>query len=120
MKTRYRAIPKSRITASTDTSNWPDPEYFETVDEDTEEVWDNYLSEPEWDVADELQVSFEPSVQGSVGSMFIYDDSGEDRFEEIEVDYGEWCNTELDLAYQSGSSEEYKQKFKEYIESLIY
>lgn len=121
MKKIYKAVPKV-IKASTETNNWSDPERFDMIydDEDMDDIWITYLSGPEDEVQKELQIFFEPSAQGGVGGMFIFDESGEDRFDTIEVDFSEWESNELDTAASSNSPEEYKQKFKAYVESLIY
>ena len=115
----YDAESRSR---DADNIDWPDPERFNMIydDEDMEDIWSTYLCGPEDEVQKELQVFFEPSVQGGVGGMFIFDESEEDRFDPIEVDFSEWESNELDMAAASNSPGEYKQKFKEYIESLIH
>ena len=116
---RYdRAYNDDRVQST----KWPDPERFDQIydDEDMENIWSTYLSGPEDEVQKELQIFCEPSTQGGVGGMFIFDESGEDRFDTIEVDFFFFFSNELDMAAASNSPEEYKQKFKEYVESLIY
>lgn len=118
-KERYdRAYNDARV----ESTKWPDPERFNQIydDEDMEDIWSTYLSGPEDEVQKELQIFCEPSTQGGVGGMFIFDESGEERFETVEVDFSEWESNELDIASSSNSPEEYKQKFKAYVESLIY
>lgn len=111
---------KRWIHAATDV-NWPSKEYWYSIEDDDEydEAWGNYLSEPETQVSDELKIFAEPSTQGGRGSMFIMDTSGERRFNPISVDYMDWCDKEAYMAAASNSADEYKQKFKAYIEKLI-
>ena len=101
--------------------NWPAPEDWEYVetDEDMEEMWDKYLCRPEEAVSKELQIFLEPSVQGGMGEMFIYDESGEDRFESFDVDFQDWNEREIQMAVDSKDEVEYKAKFKSYVENLI-
>lgn len=101
------------------TNNWPTESYWEEVDlSEDEEVWDKYLCDPETEVDDNLQIFQEPSVQGGMGSMFIYDESDEDRFEPIEIDFSDWCNEEITMAIDSKNAQEYKAKYKAYIKKL--
>ena len=109
---------KRWIHAKTD--NWPDASVFEEAEDDYEweDVWDMYLSGPEVRVNDELKIFAEPSVQGHVGSMFLYDDSGEDRFDDVEIDFGEWDQAEFEMAIDSNSAEEYEDKYRAYVKEL--
>ena len=61
----------------------------------------------------------EPSVQGNIGSMFISDESGENRFDVVEVDWADWCQAELNMAASSKSAKQYAKKFEKYILSFI-
>lgn len=98
--------------------NWPDPSYWDEV-EDDEEIYQSYLAGPEDKIETKLKVFTEPSTQGGVGSMFIYDQSGKNRFGPIEVDYQEWCDAEFEMASSSKSAAEYAKKYEKFIKSLI-
>ena len=103
-------------------NDWPDRDFWYDLyesEDDIEDAWHEYLCDPESEVEAELEIFTEPSVQGSIGDMYIYDESGEDRFDEIQVDYTQWCNKELEMAANSSSAEEYKQKYRRYIKNLI-
>ena len=65
-------------------------------------MWQDYLCDPEDKVNQEFQIFPEPSVQGS-GLMFLIDDSGEDRFEPVTMDFQDWSNEELQMAASSNS-----------------
>ena len=100
-------------------NGWPTSEFWNEKDDfDDEDVWE-YLGGPEGEVADEFQVYIEPSIQGGMGGMFIFDESGENRFSSFSMDYRDWLDIEYELACQSTSREEYKQLFREYIQGLI-
>ena len=100
-------------------NGWPTQEFWENKDfHADDDVWE-YLSGPEGEVSDELQVFIEPSTQGRMGSMYIFDESGENRFSSFGVDYGDWLEIEYELACQSNSRERYKELFREYIQGLI-
>ena len=103
--------------------NWVDPEIlmdeeFDSTGDEMEEFWQNYLSDPEESVYDELGVLTEPSGQGMFATMYIVDNSGQERFEPIEVDWSEWCENEIQMAIDSNNAKEYKQKFRTYIKNL--
>lgn len=99
--------------------DWPDKDYWSSLDSDEfEEAWQEYLADPEADVETKLKVFTEPSTQGGTGSMFIFDESGEDG-ETISVNFQDWTDEEFLMASNSDSAEEYKQKYYDYIYDLI-
>ena len=98
--------------------NWPDPSYWEDETLDVEDAWDTYFCDPEEAVNDELNIVMEPAVQGGMGSMFLYDDTGEHE-DTIEIDFDDWCQKEIEMAIDSSSSNEYKTKYRNYLKSLI-
>ena len=104
-----------------DIEGWPSFDFWESIEDDydMEDAWDNYLSGPENIVNEELQIFTEPSVQGSMGSMFLYDESGGGRFGSISVDFQEWCDAELSMASSSKNADVYGKKYRAYIQSLI-
>lgn len=127
MKRKFTAIPGKGIFAGTrpskrrsaikaSESNWIDEDDF--YDMDPEEFWEKYLSGAEWELSDELKIYIEPSIQGSQGSIYIFDESGEDN-EEISVNYQDWIEHEQDIASESASEEEFKNTMREYIKGLI-
>lgn len=104
-------------------ASWIDPDIFTDEDFDMdnfdmEQFWEDYLCYPEDSVNSELQIFLEPSGQASYGSMIIYDESGEDRFEPVEVDLDIWNNEEIEMAMNSSSSEDYADKYRAYIKQL--
>ena len=112
---------KRYIHASSDT--WIDPailkdEDFDITGPEMEDVWQKYFAKPEDIVNDELQIFCEPSVRGGDGAMFIFDESGEDRFDEVEVNWYDWCDAEGHMAVESNNAKEYEQKYREYIKKL--
>ena len=99
-------------------NNWPNRQFWENC-EDIDEIWNEYLDVPENVINQELQIFPEPSVQAGMGGMFIYDESGEHRFSTIYVDYQEWCEAELEMAADSTSSEEYADRYRDYVLELM-
>ena len=126
MKRRFRAVPGKGIVASTvvaSLSNWPRDHYFWDFEipedmEAFEEAQELYLNDIELSVADSLNLFLEPSVQGSRGGMFVYDESGADN-DTIEVDYRNWCIDEISMAASSSSPEKFRAAFEAYLESLM-
>lgn len=109
---------KRMIKCSED--DWPSADYWYEFDSDEEfeDAWDSYLAGPEGRVVDELKIFCEPSVQGGMGGMFIFDESGEDRFETVEVDFEDWCDNETEMAASSSNAAEYEAKFRKYVKDL--
>jgi hypothetical protein len=85
-----------------------------------EDAWDMYLSAPESKINDELQIYPEPSTQGGLGSMYIFDESGEDRFGDNQpsYDYSDWCDAEIEMASASSSAKEYAEKYREFVSNI--
>lgn len=103
--------------------NWIDPEIlmdeeFDSTSDEMEEFWQNYLSDPEESVYDELDIFTEPSGQGTLATMYLVDNSGKERFEPIRVDWSEWCENEIQMAIDSNNADEYKHRFRNYINHL--
>lgn len=106
----------TRIAASAD--SWPDEDYWHELDDfDFEDAWSTYLCDLEDAVYDKYNIFAEPSVQGSIGSMYLFDDNGVN--EDIEIRWKTWQNNEIRLASSSSSAEEFQQKFDKYIARLI-
>jgi len=102
--------------------NFEDYEYYLDYDsEEFNELWSSYLGGPEADVNEELKIYPEPSTQGGSGAVFIHDESGEDRWDSFSkfVDYGTWCEKELEMAQEASSPEEYKNLYRNWILSII-
>lgn len=99
---------------------WPSSNEWYNVDSDEqfENMWSEYLSDPEDKVNKELQIFTEPSVQGMVGDMYIYDESDSDN-ESFSVNFSEWCNRELQMAAQSKNAKDYENKYRSFIQGLI-
>ena len=99
---------------------WPSAKKWKNIDyeDQFEDMWSTYLSSQEDEINKELRVFPEPSIQGGIGDMFIHDQSDEAN-EPIIIDFDEWCDTECKLAAASKSADQYKEKYRQYIESLI-
>lgn len=93
---------------------WHNVDLYEQID-----IWDEYLLTPESVVEHKYQIFVEPSVQAGQGGVFIYDESGKNRFETVCVDYQEWCDKEIEMAAASKTGSQYRKKYEEYIKSLI-
>ena len=106
-------------------SNWINFEdYGYYLDYDSEEfndLWSFYLGKPEAAVNKELKIFPEPSTQGGSGAVFIHDESGKHRWDNFSkfVDYGTWCEKELELAQEANSPEEYKNLYRDWILGII-
>lgn len=103
--------------------NWVDREYIKAIasDEEMDALWETYLSGPEGQVNEELQIYPEASIQGGSGSVYIFDESGQDRWGSYDkkIDWNEWCDHELDLVLDSSNAEEYKQKYKAWMKDFL-
>jgi len=111
---------KRWIHAATD--NWPTEDEWYDAAEDRyvfDEMWQDYLMEPETKVDKEFNIFTEPSVQGNLGAMFIFDEAVPRRFSTIRVDWMDWQDAELDMAASSSSAAEYEENYRNYIKSLI-
>ena len=109
---------KRWIHAATD--NWPtEDEWYDAYDYDLEEMWQDYLMEPETKVDKEFNIFTEPSTQGSRGWMVIFSEANPPKFNAIHMDWQEWQDAELDMAASSSSAAEYEEKYRKYIKSLI-
>lgn len=99
--------------------SWPTSNEWEAIEDEYEfeEMWQEYLADPETDVNDEFHLFAEPSVQGMMGGMFLYDDDG--VYESVEVDFQDWCDTEAEMAADSASAVEYKEKYRSWIQELL-
>lgn len=115
-----------KIFASKDTE-WIDWEPYEeegldvTGEEFEEEIWQSYLGSPENEVNEELGIFVEPSVQGSSGAVFIYDESGEGRWasSDTKVDWYDWCEKEFEMAREANNAEEYKKLYRQWMKEIL-
>ena len=101
-------------------NNWPsaDDWYDIESDEEFENMWSRYLAGPEDEVNKELQIFTEPSIQGGMGGMFIFDESGH-GYKSFSIDFRDWCDRERDMAAESNNADEYKQKYKDFVEAEL-
>lgn len=105
-------------------NKWPSSKKWYEYAEDEglfDDMWSKWLSEPEEEVNKELQILPEPSVQGSMGGIFILDESGQERNENgfpWEEDWMDWYDWQVEAAAKSKNADEYKQKYREHIEEL--
>lgn len=102
--------------------SWPSTKWWYGLDDESfEDAWQQYLSAPESEVNDELQIFPEPSVQGSMGGLFVYDESGEDRQGEDEnwyIDWQEYLDWQIDAAATSKNASQYKKKYRSFMKNL--
>lgn len=108
-------VPKKVVT-------WPGSRLWNSVDVNSEkfdDMWQEWLSSPESEVNSELNVFTEPSIQGGYGDMFIFDTSTKPHEMIASVDFSDWCESELMLASQSKSRDDFKHRYKSYLSSLI-
>ena len=113
-------LTKSKRIAQLLTSlSWPSSSTWKSVDLASEDgMWERYLASPEDQVNNELNVFPEPSTQSGHGSMFIFDESGSDN-EAIQVNFDAWCRKQISMAASSKSADQYREKYKSYVQSLI-
>lgn len=79
---------------------------------------DKVLYDYQQPIEDELGIWLEPSVQAGTGGIWIYS-SDDDETLASNVDYQNFNDHCLYLVFSSDSGEEFKEKYKEYLESLI-
>ncbi len=111
-------------------NGWPVPDFWEGIEdwEYFEDAWDTYLCGPEQQVNEELKIYPEPSTQAGIGSVYIFDESGEDRwggddddddeYDQRVVDFDDWCATECQLAIKAKSAEEYKELYRNWMKEV--
>lgn len=109
-----------RSKRSKKSNNWPSTDEWYAIDSDEEfeNKWGYYLAGPEDKVNKQLQIFTEPSVQGGMGGMFIFDESKTGN-ESFSIDFQDWCDQELNMAAESKNAKEYQQKYKAFVEGLI-
>lgn len=102
--------------------SWPDADWWYSLDDESfEDAWQEYLSAPEDEVNKELQIFPEPSVQGSMGGLFVFDESGQDRKGEDEdwyIDWQEYLDWQIDAAATSKNASQYKKKYRKFMKDL--
>ncbi len=106
---------------SSQQNDWPSEDTWYAIEDDErfEYMWENYLCDPEDKVNQEFQIVTESSTRGGSGLMFLVDDSGEDEFEPVTIDFQDWTSEELTMAADSNSAEEYEEKYRDYISGLL-
>lgn len=70
-------------------------------------------------IFNKLQLFAEPSVQGHTGSLFIYDDSGKDRFSTFDIDWEDWNNDMIEMIASSKSKNDFEAKITKYSKDKI-
>lgn len=115
-----RRAAKDNPNCQIKSKKWPSADEWYNIDSDEafENMWSRYLAGPEDEINKKLQIFTEPSVQGGMGGMFIFDESGENH-ESFSVDFQYWCDQELSMAADSKSAKGYKQKYEAFVEALI-
>ena len=102
---------------------WPDVEFWNSIDltdlTEFEDACMQYLNKYMDSVETKLQVSCIPSTQGNQGSIDIYDESGSERFEAVDVSYSDWADDICNIAAESTSGRSFQSNYMKYIKSLI-
>lgn len=113
---------KKYIKAYVEEKGWPSSEFFLEFDGDEEALWDEYFSEAEEEVFDELEIFAEPSGQGNFASMVLYDESSPgliNRAEPLTIDFNSWVDKELQLAAATNHQKGYKALFRDWMLELM-
>ena len=111
-------------------TNWIDwksieeDEYFDITGEEFEDqIWQPYLGEAENKVNEKLQIFPEPSTQCGMGSVFIWDESGKDRWSAYDddskvIDFYDWCEKEFNMARKAKNANEYAKLYEDWMRSV--
>lgn len=108
------------ITASDNSDNWPSHEFWAAMDLDDDidafqDAQMDYLNDIECDVMQELGIDvIDAWGQSGYGGFLL----GRNRAQ-VEVDSSEFMDDELELARRSNSAEDYRQLFRNYLNSLF-
>ena len=70
------------------------------------------------DVEHKLGYFFEPSVQGGVGGIWIYDDNNDNEVIVSGYDYQTYNDEVADIAIESKNMTDFKRKYKDYLLSI--
>lgn len=119
---------KRYLHANTD--NWIDweaieeDEDFDITGEDFEDqIFYPYLSNAENEVNEKLKIYPEPSVQGGFGGVYIFDESGENRWSPYDdddkvIDWYDWCEKEFNLARKASNAAEYAKLYENWMREV--
>ena len=72
-----------------------------------------------YEVLDKLKIFAEPSIQGNMGSMVLYDDSDEDRFDSVFINWETWNFDIIDMISNSKSKQDFQNTFTKYLKDKI-
>lgn len=104
-----------RMITSSVNGFWPDQyTWDEMEDDELETAVVDYLDPQEAQVLEELGYTSETAGYGSGSLITFYDNDGN----HADVDYDEFLIDEVNMAYESGSPEEYRAQFKDYVLNL--
>ena len=113
-----KALESGRDISSLGSRKWPTKKEWQEGDLD--ELWEAYLAAPEAKVNKALEIEVEPSTQAGMGSVAIYDISEEGDGEQIaSIDFGDWCEMEVELASSVRSAKKYTEEYRAWITSNI-
>lgn len=102
-------------------SSWPIASFWYGLDSwNFDDAWEQYLRDPESEVNAELQIFPEPSTQGNMGGLYVFDESGANRNRDGDwyIDWNEYCDWQLDAAASSKNAEQYKKKYRKFMKEL--
>ena len=109
---------KSSLANEKKRQRWNSNQFAVADDDEFQKLADEFnFGEIEQSVADEYDIYLEPSIQGNRGGMFLFDTNQE--YDPIEIDWQRWLDMERELASNSKSAKEFKQKFANHFEGLL-
>lgn len=118
--TSSKTMSHSKIYSSdinTDKEDWK--RILDMYEEENADVASIDLESLVSDVLDDLDMYVEPSGQNGVGTISIYDNTDGDTILDS-YDLQKWSSNILDLAYNSETLDEFKSKYKSWLEDFIY
>ena len=91
-----------------------DVEYLDSLE--LEELLQDNFNDVEAEVLDELGLYLEPNGYGDMGEFIIYDN---DTYDELaNIDFQEYQDMELNIAFECDTIEQYREKFKDIISNI--
>lgn len=85
--------------------------------EEAEEIAFNYLGDIENSVYDALHIEIEQNTKLSEGTLTFYDNN--EQWKPFDIDYEDFQDHEIDMALSSNSIQEFKKKFKSYVQNML-
>lgn len=83
-----------------------------------DDIW-NLVGDIEQNVNDALKIYVEPSTQGQAGYFYIFDESGDARFDAIKLSARIWFNTEKKILAESKSQSEFELRYSNWVQEIL-